>query len=311
MVAGCKLDVMVSSGGNVDSGSGTRDCAGPGYCEFDITDSSFSETFTAVPRPGFTFVKWQDGSGFLCAKSTDPVCTIEMPNETLGDAVIALFASGSIKPVFSSPQGVDTDGDGIINELDDDDDNDFFVDASDTCPLDGPDLDGFGCPSINDSETVLVNGKRWAPPKLFQDVTWNDVHAACPGPEGVCSGKLEGVDVTGWTWASAEEVVDLLNAFLIPELGPAPDRIEIDGWTDFNPNFFQYFYHPDFSATQDLLGWTRDEANVVEAYPYWIRCASVANFSLDNTQCLDLRVGAYNLAPKNMGTAHVWLYRVD
>ena len=106
LVTGCKLAVMVSSEGNVVSSSGTRNCSGPGYCEFAITDSSFSETFTAVPRPGFEFVKWQDGGGFFCAKSTDPVCTVEMPNEDFGDAVVALFLTGSIRPVFSDPGNV-------------------------------------------------------------------------------------------------------------------------------------------------------------------------------------------------------------
>jgi len=54
----------------------------------------------------------------------------------------------------------------------------------------------------------------------------------------VCSGKLGGVVVTGWTWGSGEEVTDLLNAFLGTELGAVPDRIEMPGWTEFSPNIF-------------------------------------------------------------------------
>jgi hypothetical protein len=76
------------------------------HCEFGITDSSFSETFTAVPKPGFDFVKWQDRSGFFCANSTDPSCTVEMPNQETGESIITLFQTGSIRPIFNGPEGV-------------------------------------------------------------------------------------------------------------------------------------------------------------------------------------------------------------
>ena len=153
LLSGCKLAIMVPSEGNVVSASGTRDCNGPGYCEFDITESSFSDTFTAVPRPGFEFVAWQDGSGFFCADVTAPACTVEMPNEAFGAFVVALFRTGLIRPVFSNPEGVDTDGDGAINALDDDDDNDGRLDEFDDCPLDGPDRDGLGLPGFSRVQT--------------------------------------------------------------------------------------------------------------------------------------------------------------
>ena len=307
LTTGCKLAVMVESGGNVTSASGTRDCAGPRYCEFDITDAAFSETFTAIPRPGFEFVKWQNGDGFFCANSTDPVCTVEMLNEDAGAAIVALFKTGSIRPLFSTPQGVDTDGDGMINELDFDDDEDGVVDESDSCPLDGPNLDGMGCPSIAESETVLIYEKRWAQPYLFEGVTWHDVNAACPGPSGVCSGKLGDVEVTGWTWASGADVTDLLNAFLGTELGAVPDLIETSGWTDFSPNIFDYFYGSDSEGAVSLYGWIREEANVVEAYPYGVRCAAL------DDRCYNLRAGAYDIGPlpKTLDFTRAWLYRVD
>lgn len=84
LIAGCRLAVMVPSEGNVSSSSGTRDCTGPDYCEFDITEPSFSESFMAVPRPGSEFVEWQGGGGFICADTTDPVCVVEMPDGRSG-----------------------------------------------------------------------------------------------------------------------------------------------------------------------------------------------------------------------------------
>ena len=50
LLSGCKLAVMVSSGGYVQSLSGTQNCHGPNYCEIDISEADFSETFTAVAR---------------------------------------------------------------------------------------------------------------------------------------------------------------------------------------------------------------------------------------------------------------------
>jgi hypothetical protein len=287
LVSGCKLAVMVPSEGNVVSSSGLRDCAGPRYCEFDITDDSFSETFTAVPRPGFEFVRWQDGGGFICAKSTDPACTVEMPNALVGAAVVALFNTGLIKPVFSTPGGVDTDGDGMINEIDDDDDNDGAQDAFDSCPLDGPNNDGDGCPYLQTSQAVRVYDKLWAQPSLFWGVTWYEVKAACPGPTGACSGKLGDYDVTGWTWASGAEVTSLLNDFLGTALGTVPDFVyEPEGW-DLSPNIFNYFgAFEDCCTYHSLYGWLREQANVVEGYHYGVGCSD-----LNDNHCQSFRAG--------------------
>ncbi|MEM9255211.1 MAG: hypothetical protein AAGA91_07175 [Pseudomonadota bacterium] len=108
LLSGCKLAITVPAEGYVISSSGIRDCSGPGYCEFEIRDAAYRGTFTAVPWPGYTFVEWQDGSGFLCADSTDPSCTVEMPSESAGAVIAALFRTGKLRPIFSDPEGADT-----------------------------------------------------------------------------------------------------------------------------------------------------------------------------------------------------------
>lgn len=308
LASGCKLAVMVSSEGNVESLSGTRDCSGPGYCEFNITEPSFSETFTAVPRPGFEFVRWQDGNGFICANATDPVCTVEMPNETLGAAVVALFSTGSLRPVFSDPGGVDTDGDGTYNEFDMDDDNDGWLDYEDDCPLDGPDLNGSGCPTLPEWGTVLVGDRYWMQPDLFPDLSWRDINAVCPPPTGVCYGTLGYLDVTGWTWATGDEVTAFLNTLLGTTLGTVPDYVEIPEWTTLSPFFFNYFS----SQTDDpstVYGWIRDEANILEGYVYGVRCGADSD-----PDCYELRAGAAEMGnpiPKSLPYRTVWLYQLN
>ena len=64
LATGCKLALMVPAGGEVTSASTTRDCnggSGGNFCTYDISSESlpFSESFTAIAKPGYQFVKWQ------------------------------------------------------------------------------------------------------------------------------------------------------------------------------------------------------------------------------------------------------------
>jgi hypothetical protein len=68
-LAGCKQAVTVPSGGDITSHSGKRNCAGGSFCKHNITDSAFTESFTAIARPGYLFSKWGSGAGFFCGDS--------------------------------------------------------------------------------------------------------------------------------------------------------------------------------------------------------------------------------------------------
>lgn len=155
-IAGCKLAVVVTQGGDVQSLSTLRDCAGGNVCEFEINDSTFSDSFTAVPREGYQFIKWRaGGSDFFCGNSVNPTCSLSNVG-TAGnagiEAVIASFQMFHIMPVFEFVD-IDTDSDGIKNHLDDDDDNDGVLDVDDLCPLD-PDP---ACGLVVTIEQLIVN----------------------------------------------------------------------------------------------------------------------------------------------------------
>jgi hypothetical protein len=101
-------------------------------------------------------------------------------------------------------------------------------------------------------DIVIANGIEWLQPALFTNLSWNDVSAVCP--DGECSGLLNGYDVTGWTWASVNEIRELFNNYIALDqtgrspLGPAPDSyVEFsrsksmaaflsDGWRVTNEN---------------------------------------------------------------------------
>ena len=179
LVAGCKVAVIVVEGGEVKSiGSGT--CLEGEICIVQVIDTNFSDAFTAVPNPGWHFVKWNSGEGFFCGDSTDPTCTLSAVEFDGNEGIEALIAS----------------------------DQTFYL-----MPIFEP---------VLEPDTVTVDDKEWAQVDQFTNLSWNDINAVCPA--GVCSGILNGYNMTGWTWASFVEFEQLINAYEGPSTGDV-DRI--------------------------------------------------------------------------------------
>lgn len=102
-LSSCRIGTAVFYGGDVLSASGTRDCMQGRTCEFEVNDTNFSETFTAVPRVGYAFVKWRAGDDQLCGNSTNPVCSVSnVGSEGIpaADAVIASDRMFYLVPEF-------------------------------------------------------------------------------------------------------------------------------------------------------------------------------------------------------------------
>ena len=210
LVAGCKIAIIVPSGGDVVSSNAAHNCSEGNICEFEINSGQlpFSETLTAIPKAGYVFEKWSDGGEFQCGKSTNPTCTISIADSAVGFAAVSLFDSGYAMPIFKDV-GIDTDGDGVRNALDEDDDNDGIFDIDDTCPLDPSPSCSEGVPL---TDTVTINGTEWAQVDLFLQLSWNDMNAVCSG--GPCSGLLNGYNMAGWTWASRADVIALFDFYI-------------------------------------------------------------------------------------------------
>ncbi|MFT4518835.1 MAG: hypothetical protein ACI9JM_001220 [Halioglobus sp.] len=210
ILGGCKLHVISPPSGDIVSGSGSLDCPGGSVCEFEITDTDSAEEFTAIPRPGYRFVRWQSGEGLGCSTTEGPTCTLQIPEDELAaEFIVNSLLIASIIPVYTDT-GIDTDGDG-------------FLDSDDSCPdfgLPGY-IDDLGCPLL--FATVLApDGNEWSQPTSFRNLSWNEVDAACPA--GACSGALGGFDVTGWSWANIDNANTLFNSYGVsPSMGPGPD----------------------------------------------------------------------------------------
>jgi hypothetical protein len=257
LMTGCKIEIIVPSGGDVISSDTSHSCAKGMVCEFVIDSDQlpFNESFTAEPRPGYIFEKWADGTGFMCAKSTNPVCTVEIADDAFGATVVTLFQSAYLMPIFKDV-GLDFDGDGIRNELDEDDDGDGVLDIDDSCPL-NPDL------SCDGNTRITVNGKTWYQPDLFLGITQSEIEAVCPGV--ICEGVINGYNLTGWAWATNQEVIDLLEYYgtlNTEQECPMMYSLFQDGWRETNTPFV---------VPTRLVGLTRDSAMFIS--PSTVPCS--------------------------------------
>lgn len=91
LLSGCYIDVSVEGRGTVNSSSGkivSCDETGSGTCVANYT-APMTETFTAIPDPGWTFLKWEDSYSL-------PICD----GDTILTCVYTLN-SGSFTPEYA------------------------------------------------------------------------------------------------------------------------------------------------------------------------------------------------------------------
>jgi hypothetical protein len=235
LMVGCKLNVIVPPGGAVALGEGSpSECPEASVCEIDVTEANFSEEFTAIPNPGYKFVRWQGGKGFQCGDSTNNECVVKFNGSDFYIALTATRRTGYVMPVFKDV-GVDTDDDGQKDFKDPDDDNDGIDDTEEDerCTLNADPVCGTGDPIVEDNLVpVRAAGKEWAQVGLFRSLSWNQINAVCP--QGNCrdGGVLNGWDMTGWTWASVDDLNAVFNNYLVrpPFEGPSNTSLLNSPW---------------------------------------------------------------------------------
>ena len=159
-------------------------CVSGSLCVHEVVDTNFTETFTAVALPGWQFSHWYEGEFFQCAGLQNPVCTVS--NAALANEGVVASIIASEKEYYLMP----------VFEL-----------VSGGAPI---------------ADTVLANGLEWAQVDLFLGVTKSEIEVVCPA--GICSGALNGYNLTGWTWANVADMNSLFNDYIGQNvLGPGPD----------------------------------------------------------------------------------------
>ena len=187
LVSACKIAVIVVEGGEVETEFGFGPtCTAGTVCIHEVNSTGSSSYFTAVPKPGWRFVEWKSGDNFLCPASVSSVCEAVNP---AGNAVgTAIVASSRT----------------------------FYL-----MPVFAP-LTEIGA-------TVTMDGKAWAPMNSFGDLSWDEINDVCPianGGDCLPGGQLMEYDMTGWTWASVDDVNALINFYTSSgAIGPGPDEL--------------------------------------------------------------------------------------
>ncbi|MFV8816606.1 hypothetical protein [Haliea sp. E17] len=179
VLSGCKLALIVVEGGEVRSArSGT--CVAGLVCMVDVTDTGFSDEFRAVPDEGWYFHKWNSGERFFCGNSADPECILHFSDfpDIENNVYIKKLVSSSevfyLMPVFKQTP---------------------------------PEI------SVPDNRPVRVNGQEWLQPQNFVNYSYNTISTVCP--DKLCSGTLPGstIDLSGYTWASSDDVQSLFDFY--------------------------------------------------------------------------------------------------
>ena len=186
VIAGCKLAVVVVEGGEVQSSS-SGTCLEGTICVHQVNDTDYTEIFIAVPNSGWAFERWNSGDGFFCQGSANPIC--------------AISGEGTEEKFPGAFEAIET-----------------FVESDKTFYI----MPVFVL-SQPFTDTVFIDGKEWTQTPFAS--SWDQINAVCPAPAGVCGSgeRLHGYDMTGWTWASIEDVEALFNAY-----GNVPSAIQED-----------------------------------------------------------------------------------
>jgi hypothetical protein len=135
------------------------------------------------------------------------------------------------------------------------------------------------------------NGKEWLQINRFLNTSWNQIAAKCPTNGTPCTGTIAGVDVTGWTWASQDDVRTLFS-YSVPEIlntptlsGPEYMAVALF-FMDFIKPTWQYY--TTFGGYLYTAGWTSTQnedgtailAQVSSQYPVFDGYWSVAGANL-------------------------------
>jgi len=109
---------------------------------------------------------------------------------------------------------------------------------------------------ITSADIVVASGLQWAQVDLFGNLSWNDINAACPLGHCTEGSELNGYTMTGWSWASWDDVQPLFNTYLSAAgltgddlLGPGGSAVFGDSYQAQNSSWAADFFSSGWRAT--------------------------------------------------------------
>lgn len=190
-------------------------------CTFNVPAATVIKFWgKTMPPLQAVFLKDTDGDGVPDSNDSCPATPQGDMVDAQGCTVVVDTDNDGVPdvtdncPNISNADQADFDTDDAGDACDDSD-GDGILDISDECKLDPNNL------CIVAADIVTVNGREWAQPDLFTNLSWGEINQLCPIDEGgVCKkavyeeDRLQGYDMEGWTWASMADVNGLFNHFL-------------------------------------------------------------------------------------------------
>lgn len=155
------------------------------------------------------------------------------------------------------------------------------------------------------NDTITVNGRVWAQPDLFTNLSWNQIIAQCPA--GVCEegAVLNGLYTVGWTLASVEDVNALFNHYIGDDvMGPGPDSLTAPYTSAWGGRIFRGGFRPTLgpSAIEGVL------LDVVEPGSDRVRVGVLSN-STNSGEPDNARTYGSHGKSDAYGFAGAWFYR--
>jgi hypothetical protein len=150
---------------------------------------------------------------------------------------------------------------------------------------------------------LRADGRLWLQPFDFLSVGWDDVAALCAPGGGPCSGSLNGNDISGWSWATFEDMNDLFNFFVGDTvMGPGQsdflERGPIETLSGYS------FFEAGWLITANLYPGSQEVIGYVADY----RGASAMGGYSRDFGALQFITGSIG-APE--GTVGAWFYRAE
>ena len=106
------------------------------------------------------------------------------------------------------------------------------------------------------ADPILVGDREWQKPRDFRNVSWDSITTVCDPDDGMCNGSIAGIDLTGWIFASFDDVTDLFSSL-------TPFDVEIgiyyEAFSDWGPEIMSLFGPTSsvFNEPRYIIGVTR------------------------------------------------------
>lgn len=138
---------------------------------------------------------------------------------------------------------------------------------------------------------VTVNGQQWLQPSDFINLTWSGISQVCAPSSGLCAGELNGIDVTGYTWASISDLHSLFNHYVGTELlGPGHGQ-----HAEYESNWAPAFFADGWVSVYGDASLNRLTGGVVRDSYFTAKHGQLTYLSYLEDQCCDPEYAALDV----------------